>query len=115
MDIQAKKLQARFYQTHSGRKPVREWLVDLSPDDRRIVGYDMQTVEFGWPIGMPVCRPLGDGLWEVRSHLSDGTIARIIFCIMVGDMVLLNSFIKKTQKTPPQEIELARKRRQEIE
>jgi phage-related protein len=114
MEVPAKKLQARFYQTISGRKPVREWLVELTPEDRRIVGYDMQTVEFGWPIGMPLCRSLGDGLWEVRSHLTGGVIARIIFCMIEGDMVLLNSFIKKTQKTPPQEIELARKRRQEI-
>lgn len=93
---------------------MREWLIDLTPEDRRIVGYDVQTVEFGWPIGMPLCRSLGDGLWEVRSHLSGGVIARIIFCMIEGDMVLLNSFIKKTQKTPSQEIELARKRRQEI-
>jgi phage-related protein len=110
-----KKLQARFYETASGRKPVREWLLEINADDRRVIGHDMQTVEFGWPIGMPVCRPLGDGLWEVRSDLSDGKIARIIFCIARGDMVLLHGFIKKTQKTPSQDIDLARKRRKELE
>ncbi|MGH6855482.1 MAG: type II toxin-antitoxin system RelE/ParE family toxin [Aestuariivirga sp.] len=110
-----KKLQARFYETSTGRKPVREWLFDIGEDDRRIVGYDVQTVEFGWPVGMPVCRPLGDGLWEVRSNLGARMVGRIIFCIVKGDMVLLHGFVKKTQKTPPQDIELARKRRQEIE
>ena len=111
----AKKLQARFYETASGRKPVREWLFDLAEEDRRAIGYDIQTVEFGWPVGMPTCRPLGDGLWEVRSNLSGGTIGRVIFCIVSGDMVLLHGFIKKTRRTPPQDIALAQKRRKEIE
>lgn len=110
-----KKLRARFYETASGRKPVRDWLLEIDQEDRRVVGHDMQTVEFGWPIGMPVCRSLGDGLWEVRSDLSNGKIGRIIFCILNGEMVLLHGFIKKTQKTPPQDIELARKRRKELE
>lgn len=110
-----KKLRARFYESASGRKPVREWLLDLPQDDRRIIGYDVQTVEFGWPIGMPVCRPLGNGLWEVRSDLNDGKIGRIIFSIVGGDMVLLHGFIKKTQKTPLQNIELAQRRRKELE
>jgi phage-related protein len=109
-----KKLQARFYETISGRKPVREWLLELSVEDRRVVGYDIETVEFGWPIGMPVCRPLGDGLWEVRSQLAGNRIGRVIFCMMKDDMVLLHGFIKKTQKTPQQEIELATKRRKDI-
>jgi phage-related protein len=110
-----KKLQARFYEIPSGRKPVREWLLELDAEDRRIIGYDVETVEFGWPIGMPVCRPLGDGLWEVRSQLSKGTIGRIIFCIVNGEMVLLHGFVKKTQKTPVPELELARKRQRELD
>ena len=110
-----KKLRARFYQTASGRKPVREWLLEIDEADRRIIGYDVQTVEFGWPIGMPVCRPLGSGLWEIRSNLSRGTIGRIIFCIRHDEMVLLHGFVKKTHKTPPQDIELAIKRRNELE
>jgi phage-related protein len=109
-----KKVSARFYETATGRKPVREWLLALNADDRRTVGYDVQTVEFGWPVGMPTCRALGTGLWEVRSNLSDGTIGRIIFCIVSGEMILLHGFIKKAQKTPPQDLELATKRRKEI-
>ncbi len=110
-----KKVSARFYETAAGRKPVREWLLELSTDDRRIVGYDVQTVEFGWPVGMPTCRALGSGLWEVRSNLSGGTIGRIIFCIVSSEMILLHGFIKKTQKTPSQDLELATKRRKDIE
>ena len=110
-----KKLTVRFYETVMGARPVREWLVELSPEDRRIVGFDVQTVEFGWPVGMPTCRPLGAGLWEVRSHLSGGRIGRIIFCIVGGEMVLLHGFIKKTQKTPVHDITLAGRRRKEIE
>ena len=71
-------------------------------------------MEFSWPIGMPLCRSLGAGLWEVRSQLSGGRIARIIFCVHQGRMVLLHGFMKKTQKTPPREIELAAKRMKEI-
>ena len=111
----SKKLQARFYATGAGRKPVREWLLDISDDDRRIVGKDIQKVEFGWPIGMPYCRPLGHSLWEVRSNLMDGKIGRVIFSIVEGEIVLLHGFVKKSQKTPPQEIELALKRKRELE
>lgn len=111
----SKKLRARFYETASGRKPVREWLLDINTNDRRTIGYDVQTVEFGWPIRMPVCRPLGNGLWEIRSGLSSGTIGRIIFCIMYDEMILLHGFVKKTRKTPQQDIDLAIKRRKELE
>jgi len=74
-----KKLRARFYETSTGRNPVREWLLNIKGEDRRTIGYDIQTVEFGWPMGMPTCRPFGEGLWGVRSHLSDGAISRVIF------------------------------------
>jgi phage-related protein len=111
----AKKIVGRFYATASGRRPVREWLLTLSKDDRRIIGRDIQKVEFGWPIGMPYCRPLGRGLWEVRSNLAGGRIARVIFCIFDGEMVMLHGFEKKTQKTPPRDIDLALARKREIE
>ena len=110
-----KKLTAHFYETSQGKRPVREWLLQLDGQDRRTVGFDIQTVEFGWPVGMPTCRPLSDGLWEVRSNLGSGRIGRVIFCIVKGEMVLLHGFVKKTQKAPPQEIALANKRRKEIE
>ncbi len=112
--MQYKKIQARFYETASGRKPVREWLREIEEDDRRAIGFDIQTVEFGWPIGMPTCRPLGEGLWEVRSQLVDGKIGRVMFCIVNGEMVLLHGFIKKTQKTPQRDMDLARNRMKEI-
>jgi phage-related protein len=111
----SKKIVGRFYATAGGRRPVREWLLELSKEDRRIVGLDIQKVEFGWPIGMPYCRPMGRGLWEVRSDLTGGRIARVIFCIAAGEMALLHGFEKKTQKTPSHDIELALRRKREIE
>ena len=94
---------------------MREWLLEFDPADRRVIGKDIQKVEFGWPIGMPYCRPLGRGLWEVRSAISSGRIARTLFCIVDGDMVLLHGFVKKTQKTPLLEIDLALRRKKELD
>lgn len=93
---------------------MRDWLLDLDQNDRREIGKDIQKVEFGWPIGMPYCRPLGRGLWEVRSGISSGRIARVVFCIRDGDLVLLHGFVKKTQKTPQQDIDLALQRMKEL-
>ena len=109
-----KKLQARFYIAASGRNPVREWIMELPLLDRQTVGKDIQKVEFGWPIGRPHCAPLGSGLWEVRSTLDSDRIARVIFCMGDGQMILLHGFIKKTQKTPQAEIELALRRKREV-
>lgn len=111
----SKKLPAFFYQTPGGKEPVRHWIQGLSTEDRQIVGRDVQKVEFGWPIGMPYCRSLGNALWEVRSDLTDGKIARVIFCVTGGRMVLLHGFIKKTQKTPAGDVALALKRMKEVE
>ncbi|MFL5096727.1 MAG: type II toxin-antitoxin system RelE/ParE family toxin [Xanthobacteraceae bacterium] len=110
----SKKIAGRFYATPNGRRPVREWLLDLPKGDRRLIGKHIQKVEFGWPIGMPYCRSLGLGLWEVRSDLSGGRIARVIFCIRESEMILLHGFMKTTQKTPPGEIQLALRRKREI-
>lgn len=109
-----KKVQARFYETALGRKPVREWILSLAKNDRVIIGKDLQKVEFGWPIGMPSCRPLGGGLHEVRSDLTGGRIGRVVFCIINGEMVLLHGFVKKTQKMPAADIALARRRQKEV-
>lgn len=109
-----KRLPAFFYQLPSGREPVREWLKALDDVDRKIVGEDIKDVEFSWPIGLPLCRPLSRGLWEVRSALTQGRIARVIFCVHESRMVLLHAFVKKTQKTPNADIDLALKRKQEI-
>jgi phage-related protein len=107
-----KRLPAKFYRLPSGREPVREWLKSLPIADRRILGEDIKDVEFAWPLGLPLVRSLGRGLWEVRSTLPQGRIARVIFCVTDSEMVLLHGFIKKTQKTPSSEIELALKRMQ---
>ncbi|HYA04482.1 MAG TPA: type II toxin-antitoxin system RelE/ParE family toxin [Xanthobacteraceae bacterium] len=109
-----KRLPAAFYRLPSGREPVRDWLKALSDEDRKIIGEDIKDVEFSWPIGMPLCRPLGRGLWEVRSDITDGRIARVLFSVEGGRMVLLHGFIKKMQKTPAADLELAAKRRKEI-
>jgi phage-related protein len=106
-----KRLPARFYRSDSGREPVREWLKDLGREDRKVIGEDIKDVEFSWPIGMPLVRSLGEALWEVRSSLPHGRIARVIFCIEEESMVLLHGFIKKSQKTPRHDIDLALKRK----
>ncbi|MGH9688316.1 MAG: type II toxin-antitoxin system RelE/ParE family toxin [Candidatus Acidiferrales bacterium] len=88
---------------------MREWLRSLSPEDRKRIGEDIKTVEFGWPVGMPVCRALGGGIFEVRTNLVQNRIARVPFYIdKRGRMVLLHGFIKKTQKTPREDLELAK-------
>jgi len=115
MGPEIEQLPAVFYRSASGTEPVRDWLKDLPVTDRRIVGFDIHLVEFGWPIGMPLVRSLKGGLWEVRSNLTDGRIARVIFCVSDGCMVLLHGFVKKTQKTPNADLETARKRQKEIE
>jgi len=112
--ISEKRLPARFYRTTGSTEPVRDWLKALEPSDRRIVGADIKEIEFDWPVGMPHCRPLGRGLWEVRSNISRGRIARVIFCIADGEMVLLHGFVKKTQKTLRPDLELAMRRRKEV-
>lgn len=78
------------------------------------IGEDIKDIEFGWPVGMPVCRALGDGLWEVRSDIAQGRISRVLFCIHEGRMVLLHAFIKKTRKTPQSDLDLALTRKKEI-
>src|SRR4028119_1988379 len=113
MPDEGKILPVAFYQMNSGREPVREWLKGLPFADKRVIGEDLKTVEYGWPVGMPVCRSLGEGLWEVRSNLPGGRTARVLFCIAGGSIVLLHGFIKKTQKTPEGDLALARQRMKE--
>lgn len=113
--IQSEKprLKVIFYRTAAGNEPVREWLLSLDRADRKVMGDDVKTVQFGWPLGMPLVRPLGDGLFEVRSNLGD-RIARVIFLAVGGTMVLLHAFIKKTQRTPESDLDLARKRAADV-
>jgi len=104
-----KHIEAIFYRTESGGEPVRDWLRTLRKEERKRIGQDIMTVEFGWPVGMPVSRPLGQGLHEVRTDLPGNKIARVLFYIdRLNRMVLLHGFIKKTAKTPEDDLELAR-------
>src|SRR5438132_5710099 len=102
-------LSVAFFRTASGNEPVREWLKSLPREERRNIGEDIKTVQFGWPLGMPLVRKLDKGLWEVRSRLPN-RIARIIFTTAEGRMILLHGFIKKSQKTPQEDLQLAKNR-----
>jgi len=108
------ELPVFFYRTSSGVEPVLAWLRSLPPEDRRVIGADLSTVQMGWPIGMPLCRPLSSGLWEVRSSLPSRRIARLLFFAEDGRIGVVHGFIKKTQTTPPDDIALARKRMKEM-
>ena len=107
-------LTAVFYRTASGNEPVREWLQSLAKTEKFRIGVDIWKVQSEWPIGMPHVRPLGDGLCEVRCNLPHG-IARVLFIVDGDDMVLLHGFMKKTQKTPPEALALAEKRRRDYD
>lgn len=104
------EIPVRFFRTDNGLEPTLEWLRDLDREDRRTIGLDLMRVQFGWPIGMPLVRSLKDGLWEVRSTLPGGKIARILLCHHDGGLVVLHGFIKKTRKTPDEALALARRR-----
>lgn len=104
-------LRVLFFRQPSGREPVRDWLLELEKEDRRLIGEDIKLVQFRWPLGMPLVRKLESGLWEVRCRLSDGGIARVFFTVSGQDMVLLHGFVKKSQKTPQGDLELARNRK----
>lgn len=98
-----------FFRLDSGREPVREWLKAMSREGRKTVGEDVKTLQFGWPIGMPLARKLDDGLWELRSTIPTG-IARTFFTIHGNNIVLLHGFVKKARKTPTKELALAKRR-----
>src|SRR5580700_1631501 len=115
MDHSARKVPIVFYRTSAGAEVVRDWLRGLSAADRNAIGQDLMRVQFRWPVGMPLCRPLGDGLWEVRTNLAGNKTARIFLCFADERIVALHGFIKKTQKTPDTELRLARKRKREFE
>ena len=102
-----------FYRSESGVEPVREWLTELRKEDRKAIGEDIKTAQFGWPLGMPLIKKIEKGLWEVRSNITDG-IARTFFTVEKGTMVLLHGFVKKSQGTPPNELQTARRRLRNI-
>jgi phage-related protein len=98
-----------FFRLDSGREPVRDWLKGLDHESRKIIGEDIKTLQFGWPVGMPLARKLADNLWELRSRLGSG-IARSFFTVYAQRIVLLHGFVKKTQKTPTKELAIAKRR-----
>ncbi len=112
-----KRLPAKFFRSSGGTEPVKDWLKTLSREDCRIIGSDIKDVEFSFPIGLPLCRQLSGykDLWEVRSKITGSRIARVSFYISNREMILLHGFIKKSQKTPKKEIDLAVKRKKEHE
>jgi phage-related protein len=110
-----KRVPARFYLTDMGIEPVRDWLKSLNKQDRFLIGTDIKSVEYGWPIGMPVCRPMGKGLYEVRTNLPSNRIARVLFCFADGEMILLHGFLKKSRQTPKSDLDLAVDRKRRLE
>ena len=110
-----KKVELVFYRNGSGDEPVREWLQALPAKDKSAVGQDLMRAQWRWPVGMPLCRPLGQGLWEIRTELPSSRIARVLICYSNGKLVALHAFIKKTQKTPENDLALGRTRKKELE
>ena len=108
------KLEVFFYRSNSGNEPVRAWLKSLTREERKTIGEDIKTVQFGWPLGMPIVRKLESGLWEVRSRLCR-RIARTVFTVKDQRMILLHGFIKKSEKTAQYELRIARERKVRLE
>jgi phage-related protein len=104
-----------FWRSATGREPVREWLSELSRANRRSVGRDIAKAPYGWPVGLPLCRPLSAGLWEVRASLPSKREARIFFGFHQGMLIAVHTMIKKTQKTPAEDLALARQRFKELQ
>ena len=113
MVAEAEYLMVKFFSTDSGNEPVREWLKGLPDEERRRIGEDIKTVQYGWPLGMPLVKPMGGGLFEIRTDL-DNKIARVLICFNDNQILLLHGFIKKTQKTPDSDLKIAKARKKEI-
>jgi len=112
---QQQKIPLIFYRTVAGGEPVREWLKGLDEEERRAIGQDLMRAQWRWPVGMPLCRPLGDGLWEVRTDLPTKRTARVLLCLYEEHLVALHAFIKKTRATPDEDLSTARKRQKELD
>jgi phage-related protein len=112
---QSKKIPLIFFRTAAGSEPVREWLKKLPQLERQAIGTDLMRAQWRWPVGMPLCRPLGGGLWEIRTDLPTNRTARVLLCLYREHLVALHGFIKKTRATPDEDLTVARKRRKELE
>jgi phage-related protein len=111
--MNGKVLCARFFKLSTGKEPVRDWLKSQTKETKKVIGEDINAIERTWPIGFPLVRKLDNDLWEVRSSLEAG-IGRVFFTVWENSMVLLHGIIKKTQKTPKRDLDLAKKRRNAV-
>ncbi len=109
-----RKVDLVFFRNDAGSEPVRDWLRDMDEGERRAIGTDLLRAQWRWPVGMPLCRPMGRGLWEVRTDLPCNRTARVLICFYQGCLVALHGFIKKTRATPEEDLVLARKRQREL-
>ena len=109
------KIPLIFFRPNSGNEPVREWLLALPEAERQAIGKDLLRAQWRWPVGMPLCRPMRDGLWEIRTDLPTKRTARVLICLYRGHLMALHGFIKKTRTTPESDLALARKRQRELE
>jgi phage-related protein len=114
-DPQPQKIALVFYRAASGREPVREWLKGLEEAERQAIGKDLLRAQWRWPLGMPLCRPMGSGLWEIRTDLRTKRTARVLLCLYREHLVALHGFIKKTRSTPDEDLTTARRRQKELE
>jgi phage-related protein len=112
---QPRKIPLMFFRTKTGNEPVLAWLKGLPEDERRAIGQDLLRAQWRWPVGMPLCRPMGDGLWEIRTDLPTKRTARVLLCLYRYHLVALHGFIKKTRATPDEDLDLAGRRRKELE
>lgn len=114
MIIGPRPIPVQFWRSDAGREPTRDWFRALDPADRAVVGDDLRRLQFGWPVGMPLVKSLGNGLWEMRSSLPSKREARVIFAVDAERIAVLHGFIKKSRKSPPSELALSRKRYEEL-
>jgi phage-related protein len=115
MALLSRKIELVFFRNETGTEPVREWLRNLDEADRHLIGGDLLRAQWRWPVGMPLCRPMGSGLWEIRTDLPSKRTARVLIGFYAGHLVALHGFIKKTRATPQDDLALARKRQKELE
>jgi len=113
-DPHPQKIALIFYRTAAGSEPVREWLKGLDQEERHAIGKDLLRAQWRWPVGMPLCRPLGGGLWEIRTDLPTRQTARVLLCLYQEHLVALHGFIKKTRATPDKDLATARERQKEL-
>jgi len=110
-----KRIPLVFFRSDTGNEPVRDWLLELPKADRRVLGIGLKELEFGWPVGMPLCRAMGAGIFELRVSLASRRIARVLVCANDDKLIALHGFIKKSEKTPAGDLDLARKRKRQLE